>query len=994
MARKRSTKAETEGVPRNNLSAGDDNRGARQAAGNEFLVVGIGASAGGIQALTAFFENVPDRSGVAYVVILHLSPSHESRLAEILQRSTPMPVTQVTAKTEIEPDHVYVVPPNRSLSIVGRVISVAPVKSVAERRAPVDIFFRSLADAAGARAVAVILSGTGANGSMGLKRIKEFGGVAFVQDPNEAEYGEMPRNSIATDLADSVLPVREIPRRIVEYKESLGLVQIPSTLADGDQHLRAMAEIFLQLSVRTGHDFTSYKRPTVHRRIERRIRVTRAVDLPSYAAMLDDHPEEVHALLKDLLISVTNFFRDKKAWDGLEQEVIRPIIKNKRNGEPIRAWVVGCATGEEAYSLAMLLEEAIDGMISPPSIQIFATDIDEQAVAAAREGLYTLNDAADVPPERLARFFTEEGGLFRVKPQIREKILFAKHNVIKAPPFSRLDLVTCRNVLIYLNSAAQERVIETLHFALNPGGFLFVGSSESMDGMGDMFAPVNKENRIYESRQANRKFPMPDSVAPFTFVGPEAERPNARPPAERLTFGDVHLRLLEEYAPPSVLVNEEYDILHLSENAGQYLRVVGGEPSNNLLKLVLPDLRLELRTSLLQAAQRRTNVEIKGVKPDFDGVKLINLHVRPVTDEHDPARGFFLVIFEPIDIEPVPEQIIPPDSVARHLEEELSRTKEQLRAALDEADRQTEELRASNEELQAMNEELRSTAEELETGKEELQSINEELTTVNQELKVKIDELSNANNDFENLINSTDIGTMFLDRSFRVRFFSPAIASIFNLRHSDLGRPLTDITHRLKYDYLLMDAETVLKKLTPVEREITSDAGAIYILRVVPYRTSGEVINGVVMNFVDVSAVSRAERHYRDLFDSINEGLCVVEILRDKEGAAIDYRFLEVNPAFEQQTGFHNVVGRTVKQVMPQLADEWFTQYGDVSATGRPARFETFSDIEGHRWFEVYAYRYGEPERDQIAMLCKDISERKRRELNLAVRAQVNDEFE
>jgi two-component system CheB/CheR fusion protein len=943
------------------------------------LVVGIGASAGGIQALQTFFKNVPRHSGIAYVVILHLSPDHDSKLAEVLQHTTEMPVKQVTEKIKVEPDHVYVVPPNKTLRMLDSSIEVLPIAGFEERRAPVDMFFRTLAESHESRAVAVVLSGTGANGSMGIKRVKERGGAAFVQNPREAEFNEMPRNSIATELIDAVLPVAEIPKRIVEYQHSLGSMQVPLELSERrDEQQQALREIFSQLRLRTGHDFSNYKQATVLRRIERRIGVRALADLPTYAAYLKDDPQEPQALLKDLLISVTNFFRDKKAWEYLEKELIPKIIAGKDPDDSIRVWIVGCATGEEAYSIAMILSDQTLGMMGSPSVQIFATDIDAQAINFAREGLYTLNDAADVPPDKLRKFFTKEGESYRIRREIREMILFANHNVIKEPPFSHLDLVSCRNVLIYLNNVAQERVMETLHFALNPGGYLFVGSSESADGSSDRYAPVNKDFHIFQSRQvAARSYPVPEAVPSFRLEPQPIDMSKTGKPAlERITYGDLHQQLLEQYAPPSVVVNQEYDILHLSERAGDYLQVSGGEPSNNLLKLVNPDLRLELRTALLQAVQRATNVEIKNVQVSIGGqIRKINLLVRPVLREADTSRGFILVIFEPAAEDQQAEpSYSSPEPIARQLEEELMRSKSQLRASLEQAEVQTEELRASNEELQAMNEELRSAAEELETSKEELQSINEELITVNQELKVKIDELSQSNNNFQNLINSTDIATVFLDRGLRVILFSPATRAIFNLLPTDVGRPLTDITNKLQKDGLVEDAEKVLHDLQTVEREVRTTEGCVYMMRVLPYRTSEDHISGVVITFFDITERIHAEEHYRELFSSIEEGFCIVEVLFDKDERATDYRFVEANPAFESQTGLRGVAGKTAKQVLPKLDKDSLETLGTVVQNGEPARFESYDGADGQPSFEVYAYRYGIPANCQVAMLRKALS--------------------
>ncbi|HEX6625630.1 MAG TPA: PAS domain S-box protein, partial [Pyrinomonadaceae bacterium] len=845
---------------------------AGQHRGDDFPIVGMGASAGGITAFKEFFERVPADSGMAYVVILHLSPEHDSKLAEVLQASAAIPVAQVVESIKIEPNHVYVIPPNKSLSMDDGVLTLSEIKGYEERRAPVDIFFRTLATEHTTRAVAVILSGTGANGSMGVKRVKEMGGIILVQDPREAEYSDMPRNSMATGLVDYVLPVAEIPARIIAYKENLEEVRITAEVPERPEtDEQALRDIFTQLRVRTRHDFSNYKRATVMRRLQRRINVHDLTGLPDYARFMREHNDEAQALLKDLLISVTNFFRDPEAFRSVEQKIIPQLFEGKGADDYVRVWVAGCATGEEAYSLTMLLLDYAAKLTAPPSIQVFATDIDEQAVSIARDGFYTDTDVADVPPERLRRYFTKETDGYRVRREMRETVLFASHNLIKDPPFSHLDMASCRNLLIYLNRTAQERVMQVIHFALNPGGFLFLGTSESVEGAGDLFVTVDKDAHVYQGRVVSPRMalPLPD-MSPSVPTGQRARvehtsEPRAR--EERLTYSDLHHRLIEQYGAPSVVVNEEYTIVHLSERAGRYLQFAGGDASLNLLKVIRPELRLELRTALYQAAQNRTNVEARGIVARLDDhTQTVNLMVRPVLREDDTARGFFLVLFEesPADADAesapaVAEVVTPVEPAMLHLEEELLRVKAQLRSNVEQYETQAEEMKASNEELQAMNEELRSSTEELETSKEELQSLNEELHTVNQELKVKIEELSHANNDFRNLMFSTDIGTVFLDRSLHIKLFTPRARDIFKLIPADVGRPLSDISSNFPHDGLLADIETVLDRLQSVEREVGTRDGRFYLMRVVPYRTAEDRIEGVVLNFVDITQLRRAE---------------------------------------------------------------------------------------------------------------------------------------
>ncbi len=832
-----------------------------------FIIVGIGASAGGIQALKEFFENVTADSGMAYVVILHLSPDHDSVLSEILQLVSKIPVTKVSGKVRVKPNAVYVISPNHHLSMADGHLHASENIQLEERRAPVDIFFRTLAESHGSRAICVVLSGTGANGSMGLKRIKEKGGAAFVQNPRQAEFSEMPRNSIATDLVDEVLPVSEIPAKILQYKNGLGHVQIH--IEDDENYTEqqhALREIFTQIRIQLGHDFSNYKRPTVLRRLERRINVHNLPDLPSYLTYIQQNPDEIKALLKDLLISVTNFFRDQNAFLFLEKEIFPDLLKQHADDRPIRIWVAGCATGEEAYSIAMICAEQTLNRIDVPKIQIFGTDIDEDAITQAREAIYSINDAADVSPERLNRFFTKEGEHYIVKREIREMVLFATHNFIKDPPFSHLDMVSCRNVMIYLNRTAQQRVMETFHFALDTEKYLFLGSSESIEGASDLFSVYNRDLHFFQSRAvAARSYPVPDSIPSFRYeLVNQADLKKEREKKKRhsMTFGDLHQRILEEYAPPSILINQEFEILHISESAGRYLQINGGELSQNVLKLILPELRIELHSALSQAIHNKIPVEARKQKVFIRGhEEFINIRVRPVISERNSTQGFILLIFEPAATNEVSGQIMTPDDeqVSRHLDEELMRVKAQLRNSVEQHEFHAEELKAANEELLAMNEELRSAAEELETSKEELQSINEELRTVNQELKVKIDETTLNNNNLHNLINSSDIGTIFLDKKFSIAFFTPASTQIFNLIPGDRGRPLTDITHRLEYHHLLQDAMKVLDSLQPIEKEVATTDGRKYILRVLPYRTSEDRISGVIITFVDITVRAKAE---------------------------------------------------------------------------------------------------------------------------------------
>jgi two-component system, chemotaxis family, CheB/CheR fusion protein len=837
------------------------------AAGRPALVVGLGASAGGIQALQGFFAHVPPDGGAAFVVILHLSPEHDSRLAEVLQASSRIPVTRVTETLALEANHVYVISPSTSLRMADGMLNVSEVLRLEERRAPVDVFFRTLADVHGPRAVGIVLSGTGSDGSAGIRRLKEYGGLSIAQDPSEAAHDDMPRRAIAGGLIDYVLPVRGMWDRIAAYAP-IAARPLPET-ADAEVPPDLLREAIAVLRARTGHDFSNYKTATLYRRIDRRRHLHGLADLQAYVHFLREHPEEPPALLKELLISVTNFFRDHRAFEALERAVVPRLFQQAGGQLHVRAWVAGCATGEEAYSVGMLLAEAAERTFAPPAIQIFATDLDAQAIAVAREGFYSDVEVADIPPERLRRFFNREAGGYRVRRELREMVLFARHNVLKDPPFSHMDLICCRNLMIYLNRPAQDRLLETFHFALRPGRFLLLGASESMSGNDGLFAIVDKDARIFESRLtpprsiAARLDPLP---APEVPIYPVPRFQTGSLP-ERISPAELHFQLLEHYAPPSVVVTEDHEIVHLSARAARYLHVSPGEPTRELLKLVHGDLRVDLRTALHQASRERTTVRVSGT---LSGAP-VTLEVRPVLREGDPGRGFFVVLFS-VD----PGQGIPPAAsevavrpsdggadAALHLEKELLLVRHQLRATVDQYETQVEEARASNEELQTINEELRSSTEELETSKEELQSVNEELTTVNQELKIKIDELGARNNDFQNLISSTDIGTLFLDRQQRVKFFTPRVCDVFNLLPHDVGREVSDITTLLRHAELYADIERVLDTLHVAEREVQTTAGRWFLLRILPYRTVDDRIEGVVLTFQDITSRRRTEEAVR-----------------------------------------------------------------------------------------------------------------------------------
>ena len=926
------------------------------SSGLDFPVVGIGASAGGLAAIKALFEGLPDKPDMAFVVVLHLSPKHESNAAAILQTSTRMPVAQVTGPVHIERDHVYVIPPTFDLSMFDGSLSIASSDRPPGRHVVIDNFFRTLADAHGARSVGIVLSGTGSDGSTGIARLKEQGGVVLAQTPSDAEYGDMPKNAVATGKVDIVLPAADMGDRLVDLWENARRMELPdpeqvvpgirppSSTAAAEEALRHVLKLLHQ---RSGHDFRHYKRATVLRRIERRMQVRSLRDLPAYRNFLDGHQDEADALLDDMLIGVTQFFRDRLAFEALEREVLPKMFASGDADTPLRAWVPACSSGEEAYSIAMLLAEEAGRSEESRSFTVFATDIDQAAIATGRHGLYPGSIATDVPPPRLRRFFHAEPDGYHVDKSLRERVTFALHNLLRDPPFSSVDLISCRNLLIYLDRTAQQAVLEMFHFALKPGGHLFLGSSESVDVAARLFTPTDKTMRIFRSNPVGRVMRSLQQLASPAETGKPMRSPNVPLSSRPVQPAEVHQQLLDEVAPPSILLTGSYDIVHVSARAGGYLRYVEGEPSHNLVTLIRDDLRQELRTALFQAMQLHENVDAAPVRITGPrGPAEVTISVRPV--RHDAWAGEMLLVrFLELPL-PADPTHAPPEAdhgdVSR-LAAELQRRSDQLAATIEQYENSAEELKASNEELQAINEELRSTTEELETSKEELQSTNEELITVNHELKTKIDEAGEINDDLRNLITSTDIATVFVDASMRIKRFTPASASLFNIIAADIGRSLFDITHKLDYDDLADDAKAVFATLAATEREVMSNDGRRLLARLRPYRTAQDRIGGAILTFVDVTSLRRAEAEA----DSGRERIqLVVE-------AMTDFAVLTISPEgriMSWSAGAQNVFGHTVEQAVGSPFEILFTP--EDRTAGAPADEIRTAEQTGHapdeRW--------------------------------------------
>jgi two-component system, chemotaxis family, CheB/CheR fusion protein len=849
-------------------------------------VASIGASAGGIVALQAFFDALPAKVGAAFVVIVHLDPEHASDLGRIIASRTKMPVVEVTDNKRIEADKIYVIPPNRRLLVSADEISSAPFDEPRGQRAPIDQFFRSVADQHG-DGFAIILTGAGSDGALGVKAVKEGGGLILVQDPKEAEYPSMPRSAIASGVADLVLPVREIAARLPELvrkKQELAV----EDMAEKDEE--TFRRILSHLRLKTGHDFSHYKRATVGRRLARRMQVIRAETLDEYLTKLRDQAEEVQALLGDLLISVTSFFRDPWAFEQLARDVIPKLFDERDPNGSLRIWVPGCATGEEVYSVAMLLLEEASRRDDRPEMQLFASDLDTSALATAREASYPLAIQTDVSEDRLRRFFTREGDHYRIRREVRDLVVFAPHSLLRDPPFSHIDLISCRNLLIYLDRDLQSQVCGTFHYALRKGGYLFVGSSESIDSS-MFFRIIHRDARIFQSVDRARELPQ----LPRVVTGPQVADAPARAIAHRQarpSYSGEHREALEQLAPPSVLIDESHRILNLSESAGRYLLQPGGAPSNIAADVVRPELKLDLQAGLHRAFERNESTLTLPIAVQFNGAPHhVSLHVRPFAREGG-GRSAIVVFMDggPIDtsVDPARQGLIEDTSqLVKQLRSELVATQTHLRASREQYETVTEELRASNEELQSINEEYRSTAEELETSKEELQSINEELQTLNNELKLKLDAVSRAHNDLQNLMSATDVATLFLTPGLRINRFTPRVSDLFNVTSGDEGRALSDFTHRLEYPDLLKDARLVLRDLAPIERTIRSVDGHWLLMRLRPYRTLDDKIEGVVVSFVDVTERHEAEKKWeaeqklllRELSHRVKNSLAVVQAI-------------------------------------------------------------------------------------------------------------------
>lgn len=849
-----------------------------------FPIVGIGASAGGLEALEQFLGNVPADSGMAFIVVQHLDPSDKGMLASLLQRTAKMPVAQAKDGQVVEPNRVYLIPPNKDISLLHGALHVLPQSAPHGLNLPIDFFFRSLAEDLQEDSIGVILSGMGSDGTLGLRAIKEKAGVTFVQSIGSAKFDGMPRSAMDANLADVVAPADEIPAKILAYQKHEPHLS-GADFAMGDKSVGAIEKVFILLRSHTGSDFSLYKKSTLLRRIERRMGLHQIDSLIHYVRFLRENPREIDMLFRELLIGVTNFFRDPSAWDALKTEVLPGLLSARPAGSIVRAWVPGCSTGEEAYSLAMVFKEAMEPFKGAKNIglQIFATDLDRDAIEKARLGFYPDNIVADVTPERLRRFFMQEERGYRVSKEIRETVVFAPQNVISDPPFTKLDILSCRNLLIYLSSELQKKLIPLFHYSLSPAGVLFLGSAETVGSFSSLFFNVDAKSRIYrrleqpmESVQV--EFPTPAFSSGAGSAGGHDPSGSAAKPSAANLQSLADRVLVQRFSPVAVLCNERGDVLYISGRAGKYLEPAVGKANLNVFAMARDGLRFELSRGFNAALRQERLITLSHLKVGSNGgTQSVECRIQKL-NEPEELRGTVILVFTDLPAEPSPGA--PPRRPGHtgsergrsaELEEELARVREEVQTTREEMQTSQEELKSTNEELQSTNEELQSTNEELTTSKEEMQSLNEELQTVNHELQAKVDELSRSNNDMKNLLNSTDIATLFLDGDLNVRRFTTPTARIIKLIPSDVGRPVTDIASEIEYPDLADDARDVLRTLVFKEKQAAARDGRWFAVRIMPYRTLENVIDGVVITFTDISANRTLENTLRVQADQLRQ---------------------------------------------------------------------------------------------------------------------------
>jgi two-component system CheB/CheR fusion protein len=873
-----------------------------------FPIVGIGASAGGLEAIEQFLEYVPENSGMAYIVVQHLDPTHKGMLPELLQRVSKMKVFQVKDRMVVRPNCVYVIPPNKTMSIRKGVLHLFQPIQARGQRLPIDFFLQSLADDRKDLGVGLILSGMGSDGSLGLRAIKEKNGIVMVQDPESAKFDSMPRNAINSVLVDIVAPPNEMLRRLTEFLKHIPVLVTDEAIEIKDKS--SLEKINLLLRTYTGNDFSLYKKNTMYRRIERRMNIHKIDKIASYVSFLNENPKEIEILFKELLIGVTSFFRDAAVWEKMKETIIPAIISKLEPGSILRAWVPGCSTGEEAYSLAIVFKEAIE-KINPHggfSLQIFATDLDNDAIDIARKGIFPASISEDVSPERLKRFFLKTGDGYFINTEIREKIVFAQHNVIMHPPFTKIEILSCRNLLIYMEPELQKKMIGLFYYSLSPAGIMILGSSETLGTQSHLFISLDLKLKIYK-RAVTILVPETVDFPVNTFPRTKTEiidKEVPSGPARNIqTLADQ--LLLQHYSPAGVLVNEHGDIIYISGRTGKYLEPAVGKANMNIFAMLREGLRSEFPVAFRKAISKKEPVVLHNIRIGSNGgYQTLNVHIQWLS-KPEPLNGMLMIIFTDLDeikntkLQALKEKKTLSNARQLELEKELKYAREKIQDTLEEMQSSQEELKSTNEELQSTNEELQSTNEELMSSKEEMQSLNEELQTLNAELQSKIEDFTSVNSDMKNLLDSTDIATLFLDKKLNIRRFTVQAVKIFKLIKSDIGRPITDLVSDLIYPDLPADALNVLKTLIYTKKQIPTKDGRWFSIRIMPYRTLDDRIDGVVITFFNISDLKEVEvklheteQMNRLLLNSASD--IIIKL-------ATNWKILEVNPAAEKYFG-------------------------------------------------------------------------------------------
>ena len=848
--------------------------GARPPLSAGVRIVGLGASAGGLEPLEKFLSQVTAASGLAYLVVQHMDPTHKTLLAELLQRTTWMPVREATDAQRIHPNAVYVIPPGAELTVVAGALRLAKPAEPRGQRLPIDVLFGSLARELGDQAIGVVLSGMGSDGTHGLQAIKTQGGLTLAQQPQSAQFDAMPRSAIAAGCVDIIALPADMPQRIASVAGALASAA-PSPSETPEEAKATLDTILALLHEHTRHDLALYKSNTLVRRIARRTAVHGLPSMEAYAEFLLANPQELDLLFKEMLIGVTAFFRDPEVWRDLQQKVLPALLERHAEGTgPMRAWVVGCSTGEEAYSLAMAFIEALEALPSPGQreLKIFATDLNADAIAAARSGRFAATIDRDLSPQRLARFFTARPDGYQIDKRVRDMVLFAQHDVIMEPPFTRLDIVSCRNLMIYFGSALQKRLVPLFHYSLRPGGALLLGGSETVGRAQSLFRPLDPKSRLYW-RSDNIAAGADSSAIVFpTHRRPAARSASQETPLAHLTTPPANLQaladqlLLQSYAPAAVLVNDGGDIVYISGRTGRYLEPAAGKANWNIHVMARPSIRAQLAVALRTALQEKKSVELRALRLDdaATAAAAIDITVQPILQPKS-LEGMAMLVFRDVPAAPVRggRRTKLAGMVDPGVTEELLRSREEINALRQEMRASQEELQAANEELQSTNEELQSANEELMTSKEEAQSMNEELQTINGELQTKLDDLALAQSDMQNLLNSTDIATLFLDHQLNVRRYTEKIARVIHLREGDIGRPLSELASTLQYPALHADVKETLRTLAFSEKQIATTDGLWFTVRIMPYRTLANVIQGVVITFVDITVAKELESRLR-----------------------------------------------------------------------------------------------------------------------------------